>query len=731
MLRDSGIRLSMRVALTSCAFSLFMKHSAADRVSITSSSGEDPKLKGLLANSPEAICGGEEIWRMIQAGPSVKSVENINWAKIEAVANDYITVQRNKVDKLEVEIEQLSRRIEHKQKEESWKDATAEQIRGLITKGLEGGFGDVENAQRTLCGVPRIRPRAQRHAFSNTCKAFDEAATAFFNGEVVLSGDTFKEVCDEMLPCGEAEDCYCPELCQRLRDEAQELSDASPGARAGGSGSDELLREQKSKMNDMAYHKTERSQCEQDKETISTYSKQVLEMKADIKEKFASVMDAEAALDDALYSLAELEDALEQQENATAEAVKAVEEAGNELADAKQAFAEAQLLEEDLKNRSYQTKKSLAHVRVELERAKMVDSVVAELKLAVTGTLLKMQLFFEEAVQEPLRNLGLAEDVNVPDFFQEPAELNAAKGVHEQVRSLHGFCAEDAKKAFDTVADTIDLSPLCDFQEPGAVSSDLDGTLVKRSQAAKDQLEHVKSWLDPFKGQPELTEEMRQEFLDAGEPEGLREVVGVYSQSKFYQYLRGWKAGGMYLQLIAKLKETIDDLDKSVAQTREDLANLKEEMGRAMEQRQEVNEKLENATRAHAGAIGHKEEMERKVAELQEQGMKMQASVDELRRQLEEARRAWEAARERLLKSHAEAISLLQFLPAEGGEAGGSLEELRVQAAAAKLRARGLELALEGARRSESRSAKRLAAARHAEAERLQGPAVARSIHRA
>eukprot|EP00418_Pyrodinium_bahamense_P070537 CAMPEP_0179075926 /NCGR_PEP_ID=MMETSP0796-20121207/33839_1 /TAXON_ID=73915 /ORGANISM="Pyrodinium bahamense, Strain pbaha01" /LENGTH=53 /DNA_ID=CAMNT_0020773167 /DNA_START=39 /DNA_END=197 /DNA_ORIENTATION=- len=47
------------------------------------------------------------------------------------------------------------------------------------------------------------------------------------------------------------------------------------------------------------------------------------------------------------------------------------------------------------------------------------------------------------------------------------------------------------------------------------------------------------------------------ELLQAGEPKGLREIVGAYGQTEFFAYLKHWKADGKFLKLIAQLKETV------------------------------------------------------------------------------------------------------------------------------------------------------------------------------
>jgi len=329
----------------------------------------------------------------------------------------------------------------------------------------------------------------------------------------------------------------------------------------------------------------------------------------------------------------------------------------------------------------------------------------------VSVTMMKMQLFFREAAQEPVRNVGVTEDLDLNDYFpQEPSQLDAAHRLRKAVGDMHDLCEVDAKPAFKEAASTVDLSPLCGFGWPLYIGEDLDAAVANRTRIVRRKLESVKSWLDPFKGQAYLTPQKLHQFLVAGEPKGLREIMGVYKRTKFWKYLKGWKADGKFLKLIAKLKKTVTDLDESVTRMTSNLKALQEELARLIEKRGQAVAGLEEASRASDAAVSTKEEMGRKVHELQEVAEMMRRDIDALAAEVEQAKRKWNAAKQTLLAAHERATSFLEALPHERLE----LEEQFVaEGVAAQDRAEGLECQLAQARVWQHEAAETLKAARH------------------
>jgi len=638
-----------------------------------------PTIKS-LASDTDVICGGSEIWRIITANPTVSGVQSINWEKIDATAQDYIRTQEALIKRLGNELDALARQIEEKKGEERVQDISPEQIRELITSAT-ASFDGLESAQRTKCGVPSIRPRAPRGAFRKSTDEFRASAEGYFTGEVRLGSAPFLDVCGELLPCQEGESCYCTSLCQNFRDVAQEVSDATAGASAGTS-ADELMRQEKEKLSAQTDAKQELSQCSHARETLLGFRAQFEELKSGVKTRFDALRAAEEALDDAQWELGELEDMLEKEEEAAAEALKALEAAGAEASQAKASFEALQQQEQELGQSVEASKASLQAGRQELEAAKNADRVVGELKNAVSVTLMKMSLLFDEAVLQPVRNIGITEDLDLAEYFTEDAaETGAAGAKRTAVDALHTFCAVEAKEAFLAVKDKVDLSPLCDMGEAGAIDSDLNSAVMAKMAQVKEQIEELKSWLNPYKDQKDITEARLNEFLEAGEPKGLREIVGVYGQTEFYGYLKHWKAGGKFLQLIAQLRETVDSLDAALGKLKKDLEQLKEELQQTVDARKAAQEELERAAKEEELAADQKAQLEAKVKELQEQGAQMEKGIEEFEAEVAKAKEQYQVARDKLLAAHKESTSFAQLW---GEEEDDLLHVLRVRAARAQ-----------------------------------------------
>uniref|UniRef100_A0A7S0A673 Uncharacterized protein n=1 Tax=Pyrodinium bahamense TaxID=73915 RepID=A0A7S0A673_9DINO len=294
-----------------------------------------------------------------------------------------------------------------------------------------------------------------------------------------------------------------------------------------------------------------------------------------------------------------------------------------------------------------------------------------------------MQLFFDEGVRQPVRSLGITEDrVLLGELFAKDVSGLASAGVMKgAVESLHTFCTVDAKEPFQAVKDKVDLSPLCEIGEVDAIDSDLNTAVAQRVDLVVELIEQVKSWLDPLRDQ-NITNQKIKELREAGEPNGLREIISVYGRTRFFTYLKEWKVGGKFLKLIAQLKDTVDALEVTLSKMQGDLDKLKEEIQKTMDARQEAQAALEQAAKAVDLAEEKKAEIEAKVKELQEQGEQMRNEIAELEAQVAAAKKKFYAARNLLLEEHQKSVSLLQFWEEEDD----SVEALRAETSQAQHR---------------------------------------------
>jgi len=631
-----------------------------------------------LISSDETICGEPEIWRLMTSAATVTGVQNIKWEKIDTLAADYISKQDALVTQLEGELALLETRIQEKKESEQPQVARVGEVQGLIESAVVE-FGGMDEAQRTKCGKPGIRPRGPRRAYEKSEAAFRSAAEQYFTGGIRLDGDAFLGRCEELLPPGDGADSYCGPLCQGFKDIAQELSDASAGETAGKTSSD-LEKEEAEKREALSKAQQELGQCKHARASIEGFKTQLEGLSKGIKDRFDDLRAAEMALEDATWDLEDLLDDLKEAEQGLAEALQVFEGAEAGVEDAKSSLQALQGEESRLTEKVKDNVQSLEAMKQRLRAAKNADKVVNELKSAVSVTAMKMQLFFDKAVGQPVRDVGLGEYVVFEEYFvKDPSTIQSAGSMREAVTSLDAFCKGEAKSAFDAVKSQVDLSPLCAFGEADDINSELGVAVTKRMNLLMEQMKKVQSWLDPYKGQVGMTAEKAQEKVDAGEPKGLREIMAVYSRTEFWKYLKEWELKGTFLALLDKLKVIVGSLDASVQKLNQDLENLKEQVKTTMAARDLAEGKLSDATKAQGLAADKKAEMEKTVADLKDQRAKQEADVSRFLAEFEHAKKMYEDAKATLLAAHKEGTSLLEFVAEEDTSALLKAESVQAQ----------------------------------------------------
>jgi len=493
---------------------------------------------------------------------------------------------------------------------------------------------------------------------------------AFQENKYRLNGTHFAEVCKETLPCKEEDDdCWCEWLCQRFRQTAQDISDKSAGA-LGTTGSGDLIKRQQELMARMQHHMSEAEMCRADRETILKFSKQLAELKEDMDRKFRGVQEAEYALNAARWKVVALEELLKNESTALTWALEELESAEEAYGDAAAALKALQADEESLRQHLGNTSGSLRDARLELENIKSSERAATTIKSAVTTVIAQMRFHLESEVQDPIRKLGITEhfDPGEYNFPEDVASLDAADEVQKAVAGLYGHCAGEAQQAFADVAGEVDLGPLCTINGKDGASLSAEDSMQGIIQAIMDRSQHIKkellelqSWLDPFKEQ-NVTKEDVDEFIEKGEPDGLRELFGAYRNTKFYNYLEGWMIGGPLLKLVEKLGATVEGLERKIVQFEEELESIESEAADAKAKRTEAEEKLAEAVE-HQKKLGRNHTKQEKVLEqLSADGDTLAAGLKDLEDLVREAKKKYKAAIDKLVESHAAATALLQTL---------------------------------------------------------------------
>mmetsp|Transcript_108430 Transcript_108430/g.288613 ORF Transcript_108430/g.288613 Transcript_108430/m.288613 type:complete len:709 (-) Transcript_108430:143-2269(-) len=641
---------------------------------------DDPIVKVTdLVKGEDNICGGPEIWREVTKDQTATGVQNINWAKIDAIAEDYLQTQHTRIKTIHHSLDTLASQIgEIEQSREKVRDIGKQELVDLITAGAKP-LGDVAEARRTNCGSPQVRPRAPRGGYRKAVADFEPEAEKLFSCCIKVGEAPFLEVCKETLTCEDGEaSCYCDRLCQQFRDVAQKVSDKNIGEHAGNT--DELVRSRNALQEELAMRQGEISECEDARKQLNTFGEQIGVLKSKVNERFDILQKAEDALYDAEEELADLEDDLKEQEEAETAALAVLQEATGVFDAATAAVKKLQEDEKDLLGRVLSSSASLAAARQELDNAMAADKTMNGLRELVSTTIMKMEMYFDQAVQSPVRALGIKEDLDLSTVFVgAPEEMTSAGSMREAVDNMARYCSEDGEEAIKAMRSKVDLSPLCSFGTAEDMKGDINAAVAEGLRVVKERIEQVKGWLNPYRGQSKMNDKVAAEYVKEGEPAGLRRIVSSYGNFGIYKkYLKQWKRQGSFLSLLQALGDAATKLQAQVDEMAASLTDLKEQLEKTTTSRHAAEVELEKASQDKNLAEEKQETLKKTIVALRENGEKMTRDIEELEAQVREAHKKYHEAVEKIKDAGKEATSFLQAL-----EQSEKLDELESDAAKA------------------------------------------------
>merc|ERR1719468_1427522 len=230
--------------------------------------------------------------------------------------------------------------------------------------------------------------------------------------------------------------------------------------------------------------------------------------------------------------------------------------------------------------------------------------------------------------------------------------------MEEALSAFHKYCEGTAKGIFELVKDKVDLSPLCDLPPEDETSTEITAAVQERKDATVEAIQRVQSWLDPFKGTDVTEDTETPEYVNKGEPLGLRRVMTLPSSpNSFYSnYLKKWKRKGEFLELLGKIAVAITGPDKKVQEAADKMDKMRQEMERAQSS---LDTAIASFQSAADEAQAEKEKFTNTLADLQQKVADAKQSLEDLKRKRDEAKQAWITAREKLLSTHAEATASL------------------------------------------------------------------------
>jgi len=308
----------------------------------------------------------------------------------------------------------------------------------------------------------------------------------------------------------------------------------------------------------------------------------------------------------------------------------------------------------------------------QLKKIQDANSILQQLKAAVSETMLRLVLYFEEAVRRPVRNLGFGEKTDVDRFFPEDVgAIVSAVDAKISIKSLASFCSSSTtQSALNAVSKPgVDLSVLCVIGNVPDINMDIDLAVTQRVEHLKESLRRVESWLDPYKGQTNVDEVFVEDGVKKGEPVGLREVISAFGQTTYYKnYLKQWKLKGKFLELYAALGAALEQAQDEQNEADAQLVAVTMKLQAAAQAQTVFKEALASALDTNEVAQGQQQQAQQLLQQASDAAENLAQDLKALQDAVEEARRRYEAAIAALLKTHQEhtsLVELLQFLEEE------------------------------------------------------------------
>merc|ERR1719458_480847 len=568
---------------------------------------------------------------------------------------NYLSDEDLVISNLNAEIAELTKAIEDKKKSEEAEIINDAVIEDLITKSVsvDASFGSVEVAISTACGKPGKRPRLPFDADDVAVDGIVSLAKPLLStGQVKSSSAKFSSVCKAFLEAGEDELAnYCGQLCSKMAAAVQGVSDQHANSRKSTLKLEKSLAEANKKLLDA---ESRRGQCRQSKVNIESFHSYLETLDKEINERHQSVRRAELELDNAQWALEDLQKKLADQKQIVSQAADLLTGQQATVQEAREALEAVKKDEDQFIEQIGAAKSLINELREQLSDMKKASEAILEIKKYVSATALKMGYYVDVAVREPVREIGLDEERKVLDYFGEDvAGEQCSTTFKEQLTDFHDYCTGPAMAAFEQIKDYVDLTPLCRLDPKEQIAAEEDHAVQDRIGLLTEDLQGVQTWLDPFRG-TKMTTTKETELVEAGEPDGLRQIVGVYGTIKLYtDYMKEWKIGrGKFHDLLKQLTDEMGLLEAEIQNEDDVLENLKVALTQANTDREAALEKLNAALADEELALQGKAQLEKAGGCLKDDITETHKNLKDLEYILQQAIQMYRDARGKLVSEY-------------------------------------------------------------------------------
>lgn len=610
------------------------------------------------------VCGKPSIRETLKV--PYKNVHEQKWASIQKTVEEQVEVMARDVERAEQDLVHLEEQAAKKGAESSPGSLDEAAVKNLINSAFGGddNFADAAQAIKYDCGsgadIPEDQSEFFFNAYDTALEKFAEAAgTALRDAGKMYDQDDFVALCEEQLPTD-----TCMGLCGDMGDTLSE-NNAVSAITLGSPTHEELLVLIAAKKTEIVAAKATHEECSKSVATITRLRKQYVENTAVVKTASKSVSRTRRTL--------------RQQENLLKKVIKAFNIAVEEDTKARKALEEARILKEEAAENLRMWEAHMKALLVSIEKQKEIvrrteeslraaehaSRVVIEFKNRLSTALTALVSYYDEAVKQPLSEMGIREDVAIASLFPDPATTQAAANLIAGLGKTQDFCAKNLEKlskpaVADIEADGAKLTSICSSQDWNAVSGEVTAAVNKRKLRAISNLEQVQEKTKSYTG-------VTASKAD-GEVEGVWKAVAIFGDTNFAKnYLSGWRfdgtnaAKGSNAGFMIELARALDTAREAARKLWEE---AKEALAALEEEKVQVEEILEMARQHLAEMVKlyeEKEELARIAKDVLDKATerKIQVETEVSRLVAEKARLDGEVdtANENLKKTHDEALS--------------------------------------------------------------------------
>lgn len=569
-----------------------------------------------------AVCGKPSIREVLKK--DTKDVNEQTWASIQKTAEGAVADMARDVERKNQELVDLEAQVAAK-KGQSAPTLLSEAEYTAVIGGAFGGdanFADASEAAKYDCGygmdVPFERMDFFAEAFETAMAQFRTTSESALKGAgKAIQKTDFSKACLALLP-GDT----CASLCDEFGFAASDNS-ATGGVAMGSPTYEELLVLAAAKREEVSQAENVHKECTESVTTITRLREQFVKNDKVVTSSTRSVGTTSRKLkmrENMLRRvIIQFNKAVEEDKKARAalaEAIKQEEEAKQNKEDAAENL---RMWEEHMAAllKAIEAQKEVVRRTEEaLRAAEAASRVVVEFKGKLSTALTALVDYYDEAVRQPLRVMGIREEVTIASLFPEPSSTQAAQNLAAGLTKTQEFCASkkaslSAPAVAHIEADGSKLTALCDGQDWSAVAGEVDAAVKTRKQRAITNLEQAQQKVVSYTG-------VTANKAD-GEVEGVWKAVAIFGDTGFAKnYLSGWKFdgsatakgsnAGFMIELARALDTARENARKLWEEAKAQLAILEEEKVQVEEILEVARQYLQEMIVEYEKAVKNREE---------------------------------------------------------------------------------------------------------------------------